>query len=426
MAPKSAKRSASKSGTPSSEKRARSSPLPEDGREAVVVIICELLQKSPQASANSRAAAEALEKSCWEQSGGNQATYQTKCKDIIDKMQSGQHWRVFVSDEQREKTRNTIEQLMQQAKKDEPDKCRDIAVSFEEKIWGESKSKEAYDAKLKSGLQSVMKLAQDGAAEDAALKFWNIQGRLVGEGALKRIEEVLTHLERVEGAGDDELHRWRERRALLLLKKEEGAAAPPDGEAKLKELLKALELQDKARKAELPYALHVQLRAVKELRADREKAAAAASPPPPSTRAPAAPPAGWIGGAADARWAALDDGVQLELRSLLDARGWEAEPLLTSEAAAPALPPPAAHLALWPPRARLGGWPPLHLALPADYPHGGAAHAVAGARDAFCDAAVRRAAAALDAAARAATPPAGVEFLAHAWARAAERQLGVV
>ena len=310
-------------------------------------------------------------------------------------------------------------------KKDEPDKCRAIAVSFEEKIWGESTSKEAYDAKLKSGLQSVMKLAQDGAAEDAALKFWNIQGRLVGEGALKRIDEVLTHLERVEGAGDDELHRWRERRALLLLKKE-GAAAPPDGEAKLKELLMALELQDKARKAELPYALHVQLRAVKELRADREKAAAAASPPPPSTRAPAAPPAGWIGGAADARWAALDDGVQLELRSLLDARGWEAEPLLTSEAAAPALPPPAAHLALWPPRAREGGWPPLHLALPADYPHGGAAHAVAGARDAFCDAAVRRAAAALDATARAATPPAGVEFLAHAWARAAERHLGVV
>ena len=165
---------------------------------------------------------------------------------------------------------------------------------------------------------------------------------------------------------------------------------------------------------------------MKELRADREKAAAAAaSPPPPSTRAPAAPPAGWIGGAADARWAALDDGVQLELRSLLDARGWEAEPLLTSEAAAPALPPPAAHLALWPPRAREGGWPPLHLALPADYPHGGAAHAVAGARDAFCDAAVRRAAAALDAAARAATPPVGVEFLAHAWARAAERHLGL-
>ena len=332
MAPK-AKRSASKSGTPSSEKRARSSPLPEDGREAVVEVIAQLLQKSPLASENSRAAAEALEKSCWEQSGGNQETYQTKCKDIIDKMRSGQHWRVFVSEEQRETTRKTIEQLMQQAKKDEPDKCRDIAVSFEEKIWSESKSKEAYDAKLKSGLQNVMKLAQDGAAEDAALKFWNIQGRLLGDGALKRIEELLTHLERVEGAADDELHRWRERRALLLLKKE-GAAAPPDGEAKLKELLMALELQDKARKAELPYALHVQLRAVKELRADREKAAAVASPPPPSTRAPAAPPAGWIGGAADARWAALDDGVQLELRSLLDARGWEAEQLLTSAAAA--------------------------------------------------------------------------------------------
>ena len=175
MAPKSAKRSASKSGTPSSEKRARSSPLPDDNREAVVEIISQLLQKDPQASANSRAAAETLEKSCWEQSGGNQATYQTKCKDIIDKMQSGQHWRVFVSDEQRETTRKTVEQLMRQAKKDEPDKCRAIAVSFEEKIWGESKSKEAYDAKLKSGLQSVMKLAQDGAAEDAALKFWNIQ-----------------------------------------------------------------------------------------------------------------------------------------------------------------------------------------------------------------------------------------------------------
>ena len=101
MAPK-AKRSASKSGTPSSEKRARSSPLPEDGREAVVEVIAQLLQKSPLASANSRAAAEALEKSCWEQSGGNQETYQTKCKDIIDKMRSGQHWRVFVSDEERE------------------------------------------------------------------------------------------------------------------------------------------------------------------------------------------------------------------------------------------------------------------------------------------------------------------------------------
>ena len=153
-------------------------------REAVVEVIAQLLQKSPLASENSRAAAEALEKSCWEQSGGNQETYQTKCKDIIDKMQSGQHWRVFVSGEQREKTRKTIEQLFCQAKKDEPDKCRDIAVSFEEKIWSESKSKEAYDAKLKSGLQNVMKLAQDGAAEDAALKFWNIQGRLLGDGAL--------------------------------------------------------------------------------------------------------------------------------------------------------------------------------------------------------------------------------------------------
>ena len=171
MAPKSAKRSASKSGTPSSEKRARSSPLPEDGREAVVEVIAQLLQKSPLASANSRAAAEALEKSCWEQSGGNQETYQTKCKDIIDKMRSGQHWRVFVSEEQRETTRKTIEQLMRQAKKDEPDKCRDIAVSFEEKIWGESKSKEAYDANINKGLQNVMKLAQDGAAEDAALKL---------------------------------------------------------------------------------------------------------------------------------------------------------------------------------------------------------------------------------------------------------------
>ena len=184
MAPKSAKRSASKGGTPSSEKRARSSPLPDDNREAVVEIIAQLLQKSPQASANSRAAAEALEKSCWEQSDGNQATYQSKCKDVIDKMRSGQHWRVFVSDEEREKTRKTVEELMRQAKKDDPDKCRNIAVSFEEKIWDESQSKEAYEAKLKSGLQNVMKLAQDGAAEDAALKFWNIQGRLVGEDAL--------------------------------------------------------------------------------------------------------------------------------------------------------------------------------------------------------------------------------------------------
>ena len=216
-------RSASKSGTPSSEKRARSSLLPDDNREAVVEIIAQLLQKSPQAARTVRArgAGEILLGAERREPGD----VPDEVQNIIDKTAASM--RVFVSDEQREKTRKTIEQLFQQAKKDEPDKCRDIAVSFEEKIWGESKSKEAYDAKLKSGLQNVMKLAQDGATRGRRLEFWNIQGRLVGEGALKRIEDVLAHLERVEGAGDDEPRRWRERRELLLLKKEEGAAAPP-------------------------------------------------------------------------------------------------------------------------------------------------------------------------------------------------------